>query len=153
MLIWIFAVRTCPKVRFLTELQIIIVFYKGIYTLRQGLPRYNLRINRKPSCQCSRCISRTMEKEAFEHMRTIQVQASLRMRTVSPEPVPFTHAGGRLRGNFRQRTSNMALLRNRACALKDCFDGVRRAFFSRLALNTPIQIYWKFYNQKRKIFR
>ena len=34
------------------------------------------------------------------------------------EPVLFAHEGGRLRGNFSQRTRHVVSLRGKACALK-----------------------------------
>ena len=43
------------------------------------------------------CLSHVMVKEQLKQMRTAKVQASLRIRTVSPEHMLFTHVsvGGR----------------------------------------------------------
>ena len=60
-------------------------------------------------------------KEPFKHMRTAKVQARLRIRTVSPEPLLFANTCicDRRRGNFSQRTRDVVMLYGRTCALED----------------------------------
>ena len=57
-------------------------------------------------------------------MRAAKVQASLRMRAVSPEPPLLTHTGNELRGTFRQKARSLAPLNGWACAVKICHDGM-----------------------------
>ena len=53
-------------------------------------------------------------------MRAGKVQASLRIRTVSPEPPLLAHTSNESRGTFRQK----APLNGWACAVKICHDGM-----------------------------
>ena len=57
-------------------------------------------------------------------MRAAKVQASLRIRAVSPEPPLLAHTGSESRGTFRQKTSSLAPLNVWACAVKICHDGM-----------------------------
>ena len=57
-------------------------------------------------------------------MRAAKVQASLRIRAVSPEPPLFAHTNSESRGTFRQKTRSLALLSCWACAVKVCHDGM-----------------------------
>ena len=57
-------------------------------------------------------------------MRAAKVQASLRIRTVSPEPPLLTHTSSESRGTFRQKASSLAPLNGWACAVKICHDGM-----------------------------
>ena len=57
-------------------------------------------------------------------MRAAKVQASLRMRTVSPEPPLLAHTSNASRGTFRQKARSLALLNGWACAVKICRDGL-----------------------------
>ena len=57
-------------------------------------------------------------------MRAAKVQASLRIRAVSPEPLLLTHASSQSRGTFRQRARSLAPLNGWACAVKICHDGM-----------------------------
>ena len=69
------------------------------------------------------------EKESLLHMQTAQVQARLRMRAVSSEPMLFAHI--RCRPRFSsQRTRRVALLEGWVCELKDCFNGKFEEHFS-----------------------
>ena len=56
-------------------------------------------------------------------MRAAKVQASLRIRAVSPEPLLLAHTSSESRGTFRQKTRSLALLNCLACAVKVCHDG------------------------------
>ena len=57
-------------------------------------------------------------------MRAAKVQASLRIRTVSPEPPLLAHTSIESRGTFRQKTRSLAPLNGWACAVKICHDGM-----------------------------
>ena len=50
-------------------------------------------------------------------MRASKVQASLRIRAVSPEPPLLAHTSSESRGTFRQKTRSLALLNCWACAV------------------------------------
>ena len=57
-------------------------------------------------------------------MRAAKVQASLRIRAISPEPPLLAHTSIESRGTFRQKTRSLALLNCWACAFKICHDGM-----------------------------
>ena len=57
-------------------------------------------------------------------MRAAKVQASLRIRAVSPEPPLFAHTSSESRGIFRQTARSLAPLNGWACAVKICHDGM-----------------------------
>ena len=57
-------------------------------------------------------------------MRAAKVQASLRIRAVSPEPPLLAHTSIESRGTFRQKAGSLAPLNGWACADKICHDGM-----------------------------
>ena len=57
-------------------------------------------------------------------MRAAKVQASLRIRAVSPEPSLLAHISSESRGTFRQKARSLAPLNDWACAVKICDDGM-----------------------------
>ena len=57
-------------------------------------------------------------------MRAAKVQASLRIRAVSPEPALLAHTSSESRGTFRQKARSLAPLNGWACAVKFCHDGM-----------------------------
>ena len=57
-------------------------------------------------------------------MRAAKVQASLRIRAVTPEPPLLAHTGSESRGTFRQKVRSLAPLNGWACAVKICHDGM-----------------------------
>ena len=57
-------------------------------------------------------------------MRAAKVQASLRIRAVSPEPPLLAHTSIESRGTFRQKARSLAPLNGWACAVKICNDGM-----------------------------
>ena len=57
-------------------------------------------------------------------MRVAKVQASLRIRTVSPEPSLLAHTSSESRGTFRQKVRSLAAPNGWACAVKICHDGM-----------------------------
>ena len=57
-------------------------------------------------------------------MWAAKVQASLRIRAVSPEPPLLAHTSSESRGTFRQKARSLASLNGWACAVKTCHDGM-----------------------------
>ena len=57
-------------------------------------------------------------------MQAAKVQASLRIRAVSPEPPLFAHTSSESRGTFRQKARSLAPLNGWACVVKICYDGM-----------------------------
>ena len=57
-------------------------------------------------------------------MRAAKVQASLRIRAVSPEPPLLAHTSSESRGTFRQKARSLAPLNGWACTVKICHDGM-----------------------------
>ena len=57
-------------------------------------------------------------------MRAAKVQASLRIRAVSPEPSLLAHTSSESRGTFRQKARSIAPLNGWACAVEICHDGM-----------------------------
>ena len=57
-------------------------------------------------------------------MRAAKVQASLRIRAVSPEPPLLAQTSSESRGIFRQKARSLASLNGWACSLKICHDGM-----------------------------
>ena len=57
-------------------------------------------------------------------MRAAKVQASLRIRAVSPEPSLLAHTSSESIGTFRQKARSLAPLNGWACAVKVCHDGM-----------------------------
>ena len=55
-------------------------------------------------------------------MRAAKVQASLRIRAVSPEPPLLAHTSSESRGTFGQKARSLAPLNGWACAVKICHD-------------------------------
>ena len=57
-------------------------------------------------------------------MRAAKVQASLRIRSVSPEPSLLAQTSSESRGTFRQKARSLAPLNGWACTVKICHDGM-----------------------------
>ena len=57
-------------------------------------------------------------------MQAAQVQVSLRLCAVSPEPSLLAHTSSESRGTFRQKARSLAPLNGWACAVKICHDGM-----------------------------
>ena len=60
----------------------------------------------------------------LSHMRAAKVQASLRIRAVSPEPPLLANTSSESRGTFRQKPRSLAPLDDWACTVKICHDGM-----------------------------
>ena len=57
-------------------------------------------------------------------VRAAKVQASLRIRAVSPEPPLLVYTSSEPRGTFKQKARSLAPLNGWACAVKVCHDGM-----------------------------
>ena len=57
-------------------------------------------------------------------MRAAKVQASLRIRAVSPEPPLLAHRSSESRGTFSQKARSLTPLNGWACAVKIDHDGM-----------------------------
>ena len=57
-------------------------------------------------------------------MRAAKVQASLRIRAVSPEPPLLDHTSNESRGTFKQKARSLEPLNGLACAVKIYHDGM-----------------------------
>ena len=57
-------------------------------------------------------------------MQAAKVQASLRIRAVSPEPSLLAHTSSEPRGTLRQKARSLAPLNGWLCAVKICHDGM-----------------------------
>ena len=60
----------------------------------------------------------------LSHMRAAKVQASVRIRAVSPESSLLAHTSSESRGTFTQKARSLAPLNGWACAVKICHDGM-----------------------------
>ena len=79
-------------------------------------------------------------------MRAAKVQASLRIRAVSPEPSLLAHTSSESRGTFRQKARSLAPLNGWACAVKICNDGMLEDTNSLDGAHVPINFNAKFHN-------
>ena len=79
----------------------------------------------------------------LSHMRAAKVQASLRIRAVSPEPPLLAHTSIESRGTFRQKARSLAPLNGWACAVKICHDGMLKDTNSldRAHYGNPVYLY------------
>ena len=77
---------------------------------------------------CQNIMMRTMDRVKriwyLSTMRAAKVQASLRIRAVSPEPSLFAHTSSESRGTFRQKARSLAPLNGWACEVKIYHDGM-----------------------------
>ena len=71
-----------------------------------------------------RQVGRVKRIQYLSPMRAAKVQASLRIRAVSPGPPLIAHTRSESRGNFRQKARSLAPLNDWACAVKICHDGM-----------------------------
>ena len=83
-------------------------------------------------------------------MRAAKVQASLRIRAVSPEPSLLAHTSSESRGTFRQKARSLAPLNGWACAVKMCHDGMLEDTNSLVAAHLDLENYTR--NIKRTTF-
>ena len=76
----------------------------------------------KPAC-CS-VMDRVKRIWYLSPLRAEKVQASLRIRAVSPEPSLLAHTSSESRGTFRQKARFLVPLNSWACAVEICHDGM-----------------------------
>ena len=69
-------------------------------------------------------MSRVKQIWYLSPMRAAKVQASLRIRAVSPEPPLLAHTSSESRGTFRQKARSLAPLNGWACAVKIYHAGI-----------------------------
>ena len=70
------------------------------------------------------------------HMRAAKIQASLRIRVISPEPLLLAHTSSESKGTFRQKARSLAPLNGWACAVKSLsWWNARRHKFASHATN------------------
>ena len=74
--------------------------------------------------ECEHHLDRVKRIWYLSHMRTAKVQASLRIRAVSPEPSLLAHTSSGSRGTFRQKARSLAPLNGWACAVEICHNGM-----------------------------
>ena len=78
----------------------------------------------KRSLTINRYMDRVKRIWYLSPMRAAKVQASLRIRAVSPEPSLLAHTSSESRGTFRQKARSLAPLNGWACAVEICHDGM-----------------------------
>ena len=89
----------------------------------------------------------------LSHMRAAKVQASLRIRAVSPEPSLLAHTSSESRGTFRQKARSLAPLNGWTCAVKICHDGMLEDTNSLDgALMILLVVLYRLYNRKKLVF-
>ena len=88
-----------------------------------GLPLLEYRRERTKIIEVSK-MDRVKRIWYLSPMRAAKVQASLRIRAVSPEPSLLAHTSSESRGTFRQKARPLAPLNGWACAVKLCHDGM-----------------------------
>ena len=76
------------------------------------------------TCQQLHYLDRVKRIGNLSPMRAAKVQASLRIRAVSPEPSLLAHTSSESRGTFRHKAKSLAPLSGWACAVKICHDGM-----------------------------
>ena len=76
------------------------------------------------SCQPTNNLDRVKRIWYLSPMRAAKVQASLRIRAVSPEPSLLAHTSTESRGTFRQKAKSLTPLNGWACAVEICHDGM-----------------------------
>ena len=81
-------------------------------------------------------------------MRAAKVQASLRIRAVSPEPSLLAYTSSESRGTFRQKARSLAPLNGWACAVEICHGGM---FEDTNSLDAAHLRFWQFNNHPSTI--
>ena len=79
-------------------------------------------------CERNRAVSYYIDRVKqiwyLSPVRAAKVQASLRIRAVSPEPSLLAHTSSESRGTFRQKARYLAPLNDWPCVVKICHDGM-----------------------------
>ena len=118
-------IKKCFIVLVLTLLYInktvLILRYYFNYSTKTLLPRWRLWKTKTLISSDLDCVKRI---GYLSPMRAAKVQASLRVRAVSPEPPLLAHTSSEWRGTFRQKARSLAPLNCWACAVGICHDGM-----------------------------
>ena len=85
---------------------------------------WNRYFNLKVKIKIISCLDRIKRIWYLSPMRAAKVQASLRIRAISPEPSLLAHTSSESRGTFRQKARSLAQLNGWACAVEICHDGM-----------------------------
>ena len=91
---------------------------------KEALPRHTETDSHVKLMLLQRHMDRVKRIWYLSPMRAAKVQASLRIRAVSPEPSLLAHTSRESRGTFRQKARSLAPLNGWACAVKICHDGM-----------------------------
>ena len=90
-----------------------------------SVTRPYFRLNPVPNISsCGNYVGRVKRIWYLSPMRAAKVQASLRMRAVSPEPPLLAHTSSESRGTLRQIARSLAPLNGWTCPVKICHDGM-----------------------------
>ena len=95
-----------------------------VQTFRSGLIRVCTFCHSAQTFWTHHQMGRVKRIRYLSPMRAAKVQASLRIRAVSPEPPLLAHTSSESRGTFRQKARSLAPLNDWACAVKICHDGM-----------------------------
>ena len=98
-----------------------IISWAGFYNTISGVEAIQTVIVR---VKCIDYMDRVKRIWYLSLMRAAKVQASLRIRAVSPEPSLLAHTSSESRGTFRQKTRSLAPLNGWVYAVKICHDGM-----------------------------
>ena len=88
-------------------------------------------------------------------MRAAKVQASLRIRAVSPEPLLLAHTSSESRGTYRQKARSLVPMNGWACAVKICHDGMledTNSLGGAHVINVDTRQMWKFWGYGEEDF-
>ena len=92
---------------------------------KQTTSKYNIYLaNHLRTSNLNRQMDRVKRIWYLSPMRAAKVQASLRIRAVSPEPSLLAHTSSESRGTFRQKARSQAPLNDWTCAVTICHDGM-----------------------------
>ena len=98
----------------------------AVYVMRENVVSNIYKVIEAELCKCrlKHHMDRVKRIGYLSPMRAAKVQASLRIRAVSPEPSLLAHTSSESRETFRQKARSLAPLNGWACAVKICHDGM-----------------------------
>ena len=99
-------------------------WFPGIYSHLDETRPFPYTMKRSLYCIFNYQLDRVKRIWYLSPIRAAKVQASLRIRAVSPEPSLLAHTSSESRGTFRQKARSLAPLNGWACAVKICHDGM-----------------------------
>ena len=107
-----------------TCMQIHCPVYEVLFLQKTGIYSYDPDRSVRVRSEILNHMDRVKRIWYLSPMREAKVQASLRIRAVSPEPSLLAHTSSESRGTFRQKARSLAPLNGWACAVKMCHDGM-----------------------------